>query len=72
MTMDIIIMAMDMGTITINHRKVTTQTCPRNLLSGHEKAMLSEIVQHGFFICMFSWSNVLLLLCFEYPFQHTR
>ena len=47
--MDIIIM--DMGTtIIINHHKVTTQTCPRNLLSGHEKAMLLHNVQHGFFI----------------------
>ena len=46
-----IIMGMGMGTITtINHHKVTTQTCPRNPLSGHEKAMLSYNRQHGFFI----------------------
>ena len=46
--MDII---MDMGTITIiNRHKVTKQTRPRNPLSGHEKAMLLYIAQHGFFI----------------------
>ena len=40
MTMDITTMGMDTIT-TINHHMLTTQTCPRNPLLGHEKAMLS-------------------------------
>ncbi len=41
MTMDITTMGMDTITTTINHHMLTPQTCPRNPLLGHEKAMLS-------------------------------
>ncbi len=50
MTMDITTMDMDTITTTINHHKVTTQTCPRNPLLGHEKAMLSYNGSMAFFI----------------------
>lgn len=67
--MDIIIM--DMGTIIINHHKVTTQTCHRNPLSGHEKAMLLHNVQHGFFISV-SGGIFFSLLFFNRSFPLTR
>ena len=56
------IITMDMGITTINDHKPRTQSYPRNLLSGHKKAMLVYNGQHGFFFSY--WRIYLFLLLF--------
>ena len=58
---------------TINHHKMTIQTCSRTPLSGHEKAMLSYNRQHGFFISVLG--HIYLPLLFRrrpLPLTHTK